>query len=174
MTTIKKLAAAAAVATLALAATDLSASAQSSLTNGPTGGQPNTLASDAQTGVDGHAPSRSVYRQRPVRTVRSAETSRRPLTVRRTVAAAEAPVVVAPAVVGNTGPGTLVTGPLGFASNVLTLPFRAINGIFPATGDVAQNPLVIIGAPLHAVGDIVQVPLRVIGAPFGGTTIATY
>ena len=81
MTTIKKLAAVAAVATLALAATDLSASAQSSLTNGPNGMQPNKLASDSQTGVDGNAPSRGVYRQRPVRTVRSAETSRRPLTV---------------------------------------------------------------------------------------------
>ena len=172
MIDIKKLAAVAAISTLALAATDLAASAQSSLTNGPNGGQPNTLASNNTTGVNGTAPSRSIYRQRPVRTVRSAETSRRPLTVRRTVAATEAPVVAAP--VGNTGPGTLVTGPLGFASNVFTLPFRAINGIFPATGDVASNPLVIIGAPLHAIGDIVQVPLRVIGAPFGGTTIATY
>ena len=174
MTDIKKLAAAAAVATLALAASGLSASAQSSLTNGPNGSQPNTLASDQTTGSNGVAPSRSLYRQRPVRTVRSAETSRRPLTVRRTVAATEAPVVVAAAPVGNTGPGTIVTGPLGFASNVFTLPFRAINGIFPATGDIGQNPLVIIGAPLHAVGDLVQVPLRVLGAPFGGTTIATY
>ncbi len=174
MTTIKKLAAVAAVATLALAATGLSASAQSSLTNGPNGMQPNTLASDSQTGMNGNAPSRSIYHRRPVRTVRSAETSRRPLTVRRTVAATEAPVVVAPVAVENAGPGTLITGPLGFASNVFTLPFRAINGIFPATGDIAQNPLVIIGAPLHAIGDIVQVPLRIIGAPFGGTTIATY
>ncbi|WP_237479668.1 hypothetical protein [Lichenibacterium dinghuense] len=172
MTTIKKIAAAAAVATLALAASDLSASAQSSLTNGPNGMQPNTLSSDQATGINGYAPSRAVYR-RPVRTVRSAEASRRPLTVRRTVAA-EAPVVVAPAPIGNTGPGTLITGPLGFASNVVSLPFRAINGIFPATGSVAQNPLVLIGAPLRAIGDIVQVPFRVIGAPFGGTTIATY
>ena len=174
MTNIKKLAAVAAVATLALAATDLSAAAQSSLTNGPNGMQPNTLASDQQTGINGNAPSRGIYRQRPVRTVHSAEASRRPLTVRRTVAVTEAPVVVAPAPVGNVGPGTLITGPLGFASNVLTLPFRAINGIFPATGDISQNPLVIIGAPLHAIGDIVQVPFRILGAPFGGTTIATY
>ncbi len=133
--------------------------------------QPNTLSSDQQTGINGTAPSRAIYR-RPVRTVRSSETSHRPLTVRRTVV--EAPVVVAPVVVGNTGPGTIVTGPLGFASNVVSLPFRAMNGIFPATGDISQNPLVLIGAPLHAIGDIVQVPFRVIGAPFGGTTIATY
>ena len=166
---IKKIAAAAAVATIALAASDLSASAQSSLTNGPNGTRPNTLASDSQTGIDGHDPSRSVYRRRPVRTVRSAETSRRPLTVRRTVAAVEAPVAPAFA-----GPGTLVTGPLGFASSVISLPFRAINGIFPATGDIGTNPLVIIGAPVHAIGDLVQFPLRVIGTPFGGANIATY
>lgn len=158
MTTIKKLAAAAAVATLALAATDLSASAQSSLTNDPTAATPN------------HA----MYRQRPVHTVRSADGSHRALTVRRTVAAVEAPVVVVPAPVVNAGPGMLVTGPLGFASNVVELPFRAMSGIFPASGDIATNPLVLIGAPLHAIGDIVQVPFRIIGAPFGGTTIATY
>ena len=173
MTTIKKLAAVAAVATLALAATDLSASAQSSLTNGPNGMQPNTLGSDQQTGINGNAPSRSMYRQRPVRTVRSADASRRPLTVRRTVAA-EAPIVVAPAPVENMGPGRIVTGPLSVASNIVSLPFRALNGIFPATGDLGSNPLFLIGGPVHAFGDIAQIPFRVIGAPFGGTTIATY
>ena len=157
MTTIKKLAAAAAVATLALAATDLSASAQSSLTN-----DPNAVA-----------PNHAMYRQRPVHTVRSSDASHRALTVRRTVTAVEAPVVV-PAPVVTAGPGMLVTGPLGFASNVVELPFRAMSGIFPASGDIASNPLVLIGAPLHAISDIVQVPFRIIGAPFGGTTIATY
>ena len=155
MTSIKKLAAVAAVATLSLAATGLSASAQSTLSNDPNGAAPAT------------------YRQRPVHTVRSADSSHRALTVRRTVVAAE-PVVVVPAPAVNAGPGTLITGPLGFASNVVTLPFRAINGIFPATGDIGSNPLVLIGAPLHAIGDIVQVPFRIVGAPFGGTTIATY
>ena len=174
MTTIKKLAAIAAVATLALAAADLSASAQSSLTNGPNGAQPNTLGSDDMTGIDGHEPSRRVYRQRPVRTVRSAEASHRPLTVRRTVAATEARVGVAPVVVENDGLGRVVTGPLGLASTIVSLPFRALNGIFPATGDLGSNPLFLIGGPIHAIGDIAQVPFRVIGAPFGGTTIATY
>ena len=83
-----------------------------------------------------------------------------------------APVVVAGPVV--TGPGTLVTAPLGFGSSIVSLPFRGLNGIFPASGDIATNPLVLIGAPLHAVADLVQVPFRVIGEPFGGTTIATY
>ena len=174
MSNIKKLAAVAAVATLALAATDLSASAQSSLTNGPNGMQPNTLASDVPGSAQGTSPSRQMYRQRPVRTVRSADASHRPLTVRRTVEATEAPVVVVPAPVENTGPGRIITGPLGLASHVVSLPFRALNGIFPATGDLGSNPLFLIGGPVHAFGDIVQIPFRVIGAPFGGTTIATY
>ena len=173
MTNIKKLAAIAAVATLALAATDLSASAQSTLTNGPAGMQPNTLASDNPT--MGNKPSRAMMRRRAMHDegTRSTYASRRPLTVRRTVSV-EQPVVVAPVPVVNAGPGTIVTGPLGFASNVVSLPFRAMGGIFPATGDIASNPLVLIGAPLRAVGDIVQLPFRVLGAPFGGTTIATY
>ena len=185
MTTIKKLAAMATVATLALAATELSASAQSALTNGPNGMQPNALASDNPTGLHGNKPSRAMMRRhamhrqaemrRPVEAgPRASYADRRPLTVRRTVAAVEQPVVVAPAPVVANGPGQIVTGPLGFASNVVSLPFRAMGGIFPANGDIASNPLVLIGAPLRAVGDIVQLPFRVIGAPFGGTTIATY
>jgi hypothetical protein len=117
-----------------------------------------------------------MYRQHPVRTVRSSEGSHRPLTVRRTAAveAPVAPVVVTPAPVVNAGPGAIITGPLSFASNVVSLPFQAINGIFPASGDIASNPLVIIGAPLRAVGAIVQLPFQIIGAPFGGTNVATY
>ena len=168
MSTIKKTAALAAIATLALAATDLSASAQSSLTNGPDGAQPNTLSSDTA----GH---RATVRRRPAGAMRHASyADRRPLTVRR-AGGASAPVVeVVPAAVVNTGPGTIVTGPLGFGSNIVSLPFRGLNSIFPATGDVATNPLVLIGAPIHAIGDIAQVPFRIIGAPFGGTTISTY
>lgn len=164
MTNIKKVAAIATLATLALAATDLSASAQSTLTNGPDGMQA------------GH--SRAMVRHKAMRHEvqhNAGYASRRPLTVRRTVAAAEAPIVVAPvAPVVNAGPGAVVTAPLGFASNVVSLPFQVLGGIFPATGDVASNPLILIGAPLRVVGDIVQLPFRIIGAPFGGTTLATY
>ena len=163
MTNIKKVAAIAALATLAFAATDLSASAQSTLSNGPDGEQAHSRAMVRHKAMRHEAQSNAGY------------ASRRPLTVRRTVMAGQAPVVVVPvAPVGNTGPGTIVTGPLGFASNVVSLPFRAVGGIFPATGDIATNPLVLIGAPLRVVGDIVQLPFRIIGEPFGGTTIATY
>ena len=179
MTNIKKIAAAAAVATLALAATGLSASAQSALTNGPTGTQPNTLSSDDPTGPQGNAPRRAMAHRKAPRAVaadaqHSRYSDRRPLTVRRRIAAAEAPVVVTPQPAFNAGPGAIVTGPLGFASAVVSLPFRVIGGIFPASGDIGTNPLVLIGAPLHAVGDIVQIPFRIIGAPFGGTTASTF
>ena len=159
MSTIKKTAVLAAIATLALAATDLSASAQSSLTDGPDGIRPATRRP-------------AVRAERPAAR-RASYADRRPLTVRRTgVAAPVAEPVLAPVV--NPGPGTIVTGPLGFGSNIVSLPFRGLNSVFPATGDVASNPLVIIGAPIHAIGDLAQVPFRIIGAPFGGTTIADY
>ena len=172
MSNIKKTAALAAIATLALAATDLSASAQSSLTNGPDGGRSNTLSSDT-------AGSRATVRRRPVGESRAAArhasyADRRPLTVRRAGGAASPAEPVSVPLAANTGPGTIVTGPLGFGSNLVSLPFRGLNAIFPATGDIAANPLVLIGAPIHAIGDIAQVPFRIVGAPFGGTTIATY
>ena len=173
---IKKLASAAAIAALTFAASDLAASAQSNLTNGPAGTRPNTLSSDSPSSANGNAPSRAIYHRQGVRPMRSSARStsyadRRPLTVRRT---GEAAIVAAPVVVANSGPGTFVTGPLGFGSSVVALPFRGLNAIFPATGDVGSNPLILIGAPLRAIADIVQVPFRIIGTPFGGTTIATY
>ena len=171
------LAATSALAVLALAATDLSASAQS-LTNGPNGGQPNRLSS---TTTAGKQPSRMMmkpgssmhrgtmmHRRTSYRYGHHAMhyAAARPLVVR------PAPVVVAAPVV--TGPGTLVTGPLALGSDLVALPFRGLGTIFPASGDLATNPLVIIGAPLHAAGDLAQVPFRVVGAAFGGLQPATY
>ena len=157
MTTI-----AASMAFAALLASDLGASAQT------------RLSSTNPYGINGKTPSRAMMR-RPAARVATRRRhlsygDGRPLTVRRPVS----PQVVEAAPVVNTGPGTIVTGPLGFGSEIVSLPFRGLNGIFPATGDIGTNPLVLIGAPLRAIGDIVQVPFRIIGAPFGGTTIATY
>ncbi len=153
---------AASLAFAALLASDLGASAQT------------RLSSTNPYGINGKTPSRAMMRRPAARvTTRKRYVSyndSRPLTVRRPVSA---PVAVVEPVV-NTGPGTLVTGPLGFGSEIVSLPFRGLNSIFPATGDIGTNPLVLIGAPLRAIGDIVQVPFRIIGAPFGGTTIATY
>lgn len=161
MPATKTIAAAILAAALAFAATDLSAAAQSSLTNDPGGPKPPAA---------GAPPRRAVSRPQTVgpRMTRAGSgryiaARSRPLTVRP----AAAPASVA-------GPGVLVTGPASVASGLVALPFRGLNGIFPATGDVATNPLVIVGAPLRAAADIAQVPFRIIGAPFGGTTISTY
>ena len=159
MSTIKTMTTVAAAASLSIAAlltSGFTATAQSQYTNGPDGMQPNTLA------------------QKPHTAKRMRMANNRPLVVRRRAIPLAPAVIEVPAPVVNTGPGTIVTGPLGFGSNVVGLPFRVLAGVFPATGDPAVNSLVLIGAPLHAVGDIVQVPFRIVGAPFGGTTIATY
>ena len=154
--TMTTIAAAASLSIAAVLMSGLAAKAQSQYTNGPDGLQPNTLA------------------QKPHTARRMRMGSNRPLVVRRRAVPLKPAVVEVEAPAVNTGPGTIVTGPLGFGSNVVGLPFRILGGVFPATGDPAVNPLVLIGAPLHAVGDIVQVPFRIVGAPFGGTTIATY
>lgn len=154
--TITKVAAAASLSIAALLTSGLTATAQSQYTNGPDGLQPNSLA------------------QKPHTARRTRMAGDRPLVVRRRAVPLAPAVIEVQAPVANTGPGTIVTGPLGFGSTVAGLPFRILGGVFPAAGDPAVNPLVLIGAPLHAVGDLVQVPFRIVGAPFGGTTIATY
>ena len=160
------------------------ASAQSTLTNGPDGMQPNSLGGSKPHSV------------------------RRPLTVRR----AAAPVVVAAPVVAPVVANP-ITGALGVGSAVVGLPFQVLGGIFPAdnsarkggvtavryvgtgakqaeidegftmpvpvdrsgpiyvveNGDPTIAPFSLIGAPIRAIGTIAQTPFRVIGAPFGGT-----
>ena len=162
------------------------ASAQSSLTNGPDGMQPNTLRSNNKS---------------PLR-------PRRPLTVRR----AGAPVVAAAPVVAPAPVANPISGALGVGSTVVGLPFQVLGGIFPADGGVRKggvtavryvgagakqaeidegwnvavpvdrsgpiyvvengdptvSPITFIGQPIRAVGTIAQTPFRVIGAPFGG------
>ncbi len=164
------------------------ASAQSQMTNGPDGMQPNSL------------------RTNPHSTLRS----RRPLTVRR----AGAPVVaaVAPVVAPVANP---VSGALGVGSTVVGLPFQVLGGIFPAdnavrkggvtavryvgtgakqaeidegwtaavpvdrsgpifvveNGDPTISPISFVGVPIRAVGTIAQTPFKVIGAPFGGPAV---
>ncbi len=162
------------------------ASAQSTLTNGPDGGQPNSLGNSKPHNV------------------------RRPLTVRRAgapVAAAAAAPVVAAGVAANP-----VTGVLGVGSTVVGLPFQVLGGIFPGdtgprkggvtavryagtgakqadidegfvtpvpvdrsgpifvveNGDPTISPFTYVGVPIRAIGTVAQTPFRVIGAPFGG------
>ena len=161
------------------------ATAQSTLTNGPDGTQPNTLGGSKPHSV------------------------RRPLTVRR----AAAPAVVAAPVAAAAPVANPITGVLGVGSAAVGLPFQVLGGIFPAdnaprkggvtsvryvgtgakqaeidegfatavpvdrsgpiyvieNGDPTITPFSLIGAPIRAVGTIAQTPFKVIGAPFGGT-----
>ena len=161
------------------------ASAQSSMTNGPNGMEPNTLRSNNKA---------------PIR--------RRPLTVRR----AGAPVMAAAPVVAPAPVANPISGVLGVGSTVVGLPFQVLGGIFPAdaavrkggvtnvryvgagakqaeidegwnvavpvdrsgpiyvveNGDPTVSPITFIGQPIRAVGTIAQTPFKVIGAPFGG------
>ncbi len=87
-----------------------------------------------------------------------------PLTVRR----AYVEPVVAPDPFH--GPGVIFTAPIALAATFVSLPFRAVGAVFPATGN---TPLVIVGAPNHAIGQVVQFPFYVVGNAFGAAP-ATY
>ena len=200
MMTFKKAAVVPAVAFVALAAlvsTGISASAQSQLTNGDTGAQPNSLAFKPHT-----AKRMRMSKYRPLTVSR-----RRP---RPMVVAAPAP---APAPVA----GNIITAPVGAASTLVGLPFQVLGGVFPAggprkggvtavryanagaeqnkidegwerpvpvdrsgpifvvdNGDSMVSPVSFIGAPIQAAGTIAQVPFRIIQAPFGGPAPGTY
>ncbi len=165
---------------LALAmAVSAPASAQSQLTNGAEGEQPNTLA------------------QKP-----HGVKMRRPLTVRRAAAAPVEAAAAVPAAVGNP-----VSGALGVGSAVVGLPFQVLGGIFPSdtgvrkggvtavryagtgekqaeidegwnqpvpvdhsgpifvveNGDPTVSPFTFVGRPIAAVGTLVQTPFRILG-----------
>jgi hypothetical protein len=68
------------------------------------------------------------------------------------------------------GPGAIITAPVALAATFVSLPFRAVGTVFPATGN---TPLVIIGAPAHFAGQVVQFPFYVVGNAFGAAP-ATY
>ena len=178
-TTKAALAPVAASFALALAmAASAPASAQSQLTNGAEGDQPNTLA------------------QKP-----HSMKMRRPLTVRR-AGAAPVEAAAAPAAVANP-----VSGALGVGSTVVGLPFQVLGGIFPSdtgvrkggvttvryagtgekaaevdegwaqpvpldhagpifvveNGDPTVSPFTFIGRPLAAIGTLAQTPFRILG-----------
>jgi hypothetical protein len=160
------------------------ASAQAQLTNGPDGGQPNTLA------------------QKP-----HSARGTRPLTVRRSRAAVPVEAAAAPVAAPVVNP---VGGVFGAANAVVGLPFNILGGIFPApgprkggvtavryvgagakaaeidegwvqavpvdhsgpiyvvaNGDPTISPLVLIGEPIRAIGTVAQTPLRILGGAPG-------
>ena len=66
------------------------------------------------------------------------------------------------------GPKAVVTAPIHVASELVALPFRVVNGVFPARTD---TPLGIVGVPVDAAGRVAQVPFQILQAPFGDRAI---
>ena len=77
--------------------------------------------------------------------------------------------VAAPAPAYNPygGPAPLITTPVAVAGQVAGAPFYVLGNVFPARGDISQNPLVLVGAPLHLAGQFVQLPFYGLGRLFG-------
>jgi len=56
----------------------------------------------------------------------------------------------------------------------VSLPFRAANAIFPAHGDPATNPFVLVGAPIYVAGQVARLPFYVVGSAFGAPASIDY
>jgi hypothetical protein len=62
------------------------------------------------------------------------------------------------------GPAPLITAPIDMAGTLVSLPFRAVEVIFPPR---ANDPRMVIGAPIHFAGQIAEFPFYVINGAFG-------
>ena len=62
------------------------------------------------------------------------------------------------------GPAAIITGPVYIAGTFVSLPFRALEIVFPARAD---DPRVLIGAPVHLAGQIADLPFTAVNGAFG-------
>jgi hypothetical protein len=62
------------------------------------------------------------------------------------------------------GPAPLITAPIEMAGTLVSLPFRAVEAIFPPR---ANDPRLVIGAPVHFAGQIAESPFYFINSAFG-------
>jgi len=62
------------------------------------------------------------------------------------------------------GPAALITAPVYVAGTFVSLPFRALEVVFPPH---ANDPRVLIGAPLHFVGQVADFPFSTVNGAFG-------
>jgi hypothetical protein len=82
------------------------------------------------------------------------------ITVRKSVR--REPVAAAPDAFH--GPAALITAPVEMAGTLVSLPFRAVEVIFPPR---ANDPRLVVGAPVHFAGQIAEFPFYVINGAFG-------
>jgi hypothetical protein len=73
------------------------------------------------------------------------------------------PVAAAPDAFHN-GPATIITAPVAIAGTLVSLPFRAVEFVFPPR---ANDPRVLVGAPVHLAGQIAGFPFFVVNGAFG-------
>lgn len=62
------------------------------------------------------------------------------------------------------GPLPIVTAPVAIAGTIVSLPFRFVETIFPPS---ANDPRVLIGAPVYAAQQIAEFPFVVVNGAFG-------
>jgi hypothetical protein len=73
-----------------------------------------------------------------------------------------APVAAAPDAFH--GPAAIITAPVEMAGTLVSLPFRAVEVVFPPR---ANDPRVVVGAPVHFAGQIAEFPFFAINGAFG-------
>jgi hypothetical protein len=62
------------------------------------------------------------------------------------------------------GPAAIITAPVEMAGTLVSLPFRAVELMFPPR---ANDPRLVVGAPVHFAGQIAEFPFYVINGAFG-------
>jgi len=62
------------------------------------------------------------------------------------------------------GPFPIITAPVAVAGTVVSLPFRAVETVFPPS---ANDPRVVVGAPVYAAQQIAVVPFVAVNCAFG-------
>jgi hypothetical protein len=64
----------------------------------------------------------------------------------------------------HNGPATIITAPVFIAGTFVSLPFRAVEAVFPPR---PNDPRVVVGAPVHLAGQIAEFPFFAINSAFG-------
>jgi hypothetical protein len=62
------------------------------------------------------------------------------------------------------GPAAIITAPVEMAGTLVSLPFRAVEVMFPPR---SNDPRVLIGAPVHFAGQIAEFPFYAFNGAFG-------
>jgi len=62
------------------------------------------------------------------------------------------------------GPAAIVTAPVAIVGTIVSLPFRAVEALFPPQ---ANDPRILVGAPVHLAGQIAGLPFYVVNGAFG-------